>query len=141
MNEVVAATTAPRRFNTVVFGLFAGVALLLATIGIYSVISYATALRTKEIGIRFALGAARSSILLLVFKRGMALALIGAALGFGAALALTRVMSSLLFGVSATDPVVYATVGIVCLAVACIACLLPARRATEVEPAVSLRYE
>ncbi|HEY2961726.1 MAG TPA: ABC transporter permease [Pyrinomonadaceae bacterium] len=141
MSEVVAATTAPRRFNTLVLGLFAGIALLLATVGIYSVISYATALRTKEIGIRTALGAAKRSILLLVIKKGITLALIGAAVGFTAALALTRVMSSLLFGVSPSDPLVYVAAGVVCLAAAFTACLIPARRATEVDPLISLRYE
>ena len=141
MNDVVAATTAPRRFNTILLGLFAGLALLLATIGIYSVISYRTALRTKEIGIRAALGAAKSSILLLVLRKGIALACAGAAIGFAAALALTRLMSSLLFGVSPSDPVVYVSVGAICLAAALLACLLPARRATEVDPLISLRYE
>jgi predicted permease len=141
MNEVVAATTAPRRFNTLVLGLFAAVALLLATTGVYSVISYATALRTKEIGIRTALGAARSAILLLVLRKGVVLALMGAVIGFVAALALTRLMSSLLFGVSPSDPLVFITAGLVCFAAALLACLLPARRATEVDPLITLRYE
>jgi predicted permease len=141
MNDVVAATTAPRRFNTLLLGLFAGVALLLATIGIYSVVSYRTVLRTKEIGIRTALGAAKRSILLLVLRKGIVLACAGAAIGFAAALGLTRLMSSLLFGVSPSDPLVYVTVGVVCLAAALLACLLPARRATEVDPLISLRYE
>lgn len=141
MNEVVAATTAPRRFNTLLLGLFAGVALLLATIGIYSVISYRTALRTKEIGIRTALGAAKRSIVVLVLRQGIVLACAGAAIGFAAALGLTRLISSLLFGVSPSDPLVYVTVGVVCLAAALLACLLPARRATEVDPLISLRYE
>ena len=141
MDEVVAATTAPRRFNTLLLGLFAGLALLLATIGIYSVVSYRTALRTKEIGIRTALGAAQSSILLLVLRKGIVLACAGAAIGFAAALGVTRLMSSLLFGVSPSDPLVYVTVGIVCLAAALLACLLPARRATDVDPLISLRYE
>ena len=141
MSEVVATTTAPRRFNTLVLGIFSGLALLLAAVGIYSVISYATALRTKEIGIRAALGAAKGSILLLVLRKGIALALIGAAIGFTAAIALTRLMSSLLFGVSPSDPLVYVTAGIVCLTAVLLACLLPARRATEVDPLIALRYE
>ena len=141
MNDVVAATTAPRRFNTLLLGVFAGVALLLATLGIYSVISYRTALRTKEIGIRTALGAAKSSILLLVLRKGIVLASAGAVIGFAAALGLTRLMSSLLFRVSPSDPLVFITVGVVCLAAALLACLLPARRATEVDPFISLRYE
>ncbi|HJT66918.1 MAG TPA: ABC transporter permease [Pyrinomonadaceae bacterium] len=141
MNEVVAATTAPRRFNTILLGSFAGMALLLATLGTYSVISYATALRTKEIGIRTALGAAKSAILLLVLRKGIGLAGVGAMIGFAAASGLTRLMSSLLFGVSPLDPLVFIIVGLVCLAAALLACLLPARRATEVDPLICLRYE
>jgi putative ABC transport system permease protein len=141
MNEVVAATTAPRRFNTIVLGLFAAIALLLSMVGIYSVISYATALRTKEIGIRTAVGAAKNTILLLVLKKGIGLACVGAAIGFAAAFGLTRLMSSLLFGVSPLDPFVFATVAIVSVVAALLACLLPARRATEVDPLICLRYE
>lgn len=141
MSEVVATTTAPRRFNTLVLGIFSTLALLLAAVGIYSVISYVTALRTKEIGIRAALGAARGAILLLVLRKGIVLALIGAGIGFAAAFALTRLMSSLLFGVSPSDPLVYVAAGVVCLTAAFVACLLPARRATEVDPLVALRYE
>ena len=141
MNDVVAATTAPRRFNTIVLGLFAAIALVLSTVGTYSVISYATALRTKEIGIRTALGAAKSSILLLVFKKGIGLACVGALIGFAAAVVLTRLMSSLLFGVSPLDPPVFVITGVVCLAAALLACLLPARRATTVDPLICLRYE
>jgi putative ABC transport system permease protein len=141
MNEVVAATTAPRRFNTIVLALFAALALVLATVGIYSVISYATALRTREIAIRSALGAARGAVLLLVVRQGMTLALIGSALGFIAALGLTRLMSSLLFGVSPSDPFVYLLVAAGCLVAALLACLVPARRATEVDPLIALRYE
>jgi putative ABC transport system permease protein len=141
MNEVVAATTAPRRFNTIVLALFAGLALILATVGIYSVISYATALRTREFAIRSALGAARGAVLLLVVRQGMTLALIGSALGFIAALGLTRLMSSLLFGVSPSDPFVYLLVAAGCLVAALLACLVPARRATEVDPLIALRYE
>ncbi len=141
MNEVVAATTAPRRFNTIVLGLFAATALLLAAVGVYSVISYATALRTKEIGIRTALGAAKFTIVLLVVRKGIVLACVGAAIGFAAALVLTRFMSSLLFGVSPLDPFVFTVVGSVCLVAALLACLLPARRATEVDPLIALRYE
>ena len=141
MSDVVATTTAPRRFNTLVLGMFSTLALLLAAVGIYSVISYATALRTKEIGIRTALGAARGTIVLLVLRKGIALALIGAAIGFGGAIALTRLMSSLLFGVSPADPLVYVSAGLVCLMAALVACLLPARRATEVDPLIALRFE
>ncbi|HEV2834519.1 MAG TPA: ABC transporter permease [Pyrinomonadaceae bacterium] len=141
ITDVVAATTAPRRFNTFLLATFSALALLLATLGIYSVISYSTALRTKEIGIRSALGAARSAIMLLVIRRGIRLSLIGALIGFGAAVALTRLMSSLLFGVSPLDPLTYAIVGALCLAAAFIACLIPSRRATKVDPLVALRYD
>lgn len=141
MSEVVATTTAPRRFNTLVLGIFSTLALLLAAVGIYSVISYATALRTKEIGIRAALGAAKGAIVLLVLRKGIVLALIGAVIGFTAAFGLTRLMSSLLFGVSPSDPLVYVAAGVVCLTAALVACLLPARRATEVDPLIALRYE
>jgi len=141
ISEVVATTMAPRRFNSLVLGIFSALALLLAALGIYSVVSYATALRTREIGIRAALGAAKSSILLLVLRKGIALTLIGAVIGFGAALALTRLMSSLLFGVSPSDPLVYFTSGMICFVTAVLACLLPAQRATEVDPLVALRYE
>jgi putative ABC transport system permease protein len=141
MTEVVAATTAPRRFNTLLLGIFSVLALLLATLGVYSVISYSTALRTKEIGIRTALGAARSAIMLLVISRGIRLSLIGALIGFAAAVALTRLMSSLLFGVSPLDLLTYTTVGVLCVAAAFIACLIPSRRATKVDPLVALRYD
>jgi ABC-type antimicrobial peptide transport system permease subunit len=141
MTDVVAATTAPRRFNTWLLGMFAAVALLLATLGIYSVISYSTALRTKEIGIRTALGAARSAIMLLVISRGIKLTLIGAFAGFAAAVALTRLISGLLFEVSPLDPLTYTIVGALCLAAAFVACLIPSRRATKVDPLVALRYE
>jgi putative ABC transport system permease protein len=141
MSDVIATTTAPRRFNTLLLGIFSTVALLLATIGIYSVISYATALRTKEIGIRVALGARNHSILLLVAKKGMILALLGATIGAAASLGLAHLMSSLLFGVSTSDVFVYVTAMLVCLVSAALACLFPARRATYVDPLISLRYE
>jgi putative ABC transport system permease protein len=141
MNEVVAATTAPRRFNTFLLAVFAAVALLLAMIGIYSVMSYATALRTKEIGIRSALGAVKMTILFLVIGKGIALACAGAAIGFAAALALTRLMSNLLFGVSPLDPFVFIAVAVVCFVAATLACLLPARRAAAVDPLIALRHE
>ena len=141
MTEVIDATTAPRRFNALLLGVFAGVALVLATLGIYSVISYSIALRTQEIGIRMALGARRPAILLMVLRSGMVLTLIGAAIGLAVALAVTRWMSSMLFGVSATDPLTYAIVLFVALGAALLACWIPARRATRVDPLVALRYE
>jgi putative ABC transport system permease protein len=141
MNEVIGATTAPRRFNTLLLGVFAAMALLLAVLGIYSVISYSITLRTQEIGIRMALGARRPAILMMVLRTGMLLTLIGAALGLAAAVVLTRWMSSLLFGVTASDPSTYAIVLLVSLSAALLACSIPARRATRVDPLVALRYE
>jgi putative ABC transport system permease protein len=141
MTEVIGATTAPRRFNALLLGAFAAIALVLATLGIYSVISYSITLRTKEIGIRMALGAREPAILLMVLRTGMVLALAGAALGLVAAFALTRWMSSMLFGVSASDPATYAIVLVVALGAALPACSIPARRATRVDPLIALRYE
>ena len=141
MDDVIEETTAPRRFTTALLGVFAAIALLLATLGIYSVISYSIALRTREIGIRMALGAQRSSILRMVIGNGIALTLIGAVIGLGAAFVLTRWMSSMLFGVSASDPAAYVLVFLVALGAALLACLIPARRATQVDPLVALRYE
>lgn len=141
MDEVIGATTAPRRFNTLLLGVFAGMALLLAVLGIYSVISYSITVRTQEIGIRMALGAHRPAILIMVLRTGMVLTLIGATLGLAAAFVLTRWMSSMLFGITASDPATYATVLLVSLGAALLACLIPARRATQVDPLVALRYE
>lgn len=141
MQEVIGATTAPRRFNAALLGVFAAVALILATLGIYSVISYSVTLRTQEIGIRMALGAHRPSILLLVLRNGMTLTLIGAAIGLAGAFVLTRWMSSMLFGLTASDPATYALVLIVSVGAALFACAIPARRATRVDPLVALRYE
>lgn len=141
MEEVIGTTTAPRRFNAVLLGVFAAIALLLATLGIYSVISYSITLRTQEIGIRMALGAGRPAILLMVMRKGMLLTLIGTAIGLAGAFALTRWMSSMLFGVTASDPMTYLIVLIVSLGAAVLACSVPARRATRVDPLVALRYE
>ena len=141
MTDVVHATTAPRRLNTLLLGAFAAIALVLATVGIYSVISYSVTLQTQEIGIRMALGAQRSSILRMVLKKGIVLTVVGAAIGLGAAFGLTRWMSSLLFGVSASDPFTYAAVLVIALGAALLACSIPARRATRVDPLVALRYE
>jgi len=141
MEQVIYATTAPRRFNALLLGVFAAVALVLATLGIYSVISYSITLRTQEIGIRMALGANQPTILMMVLRKGVVLTLIGAAIGLAGAFALTRWMSSLLFGVSASDPATYVIVLLVALGAALLACSIPASRATRVDPLIALRYE
>jgi putative ABC transport system permease protein len=122
-------------------GTFAGVAMLLAAIGIYGVISYAVAQRTHEIGIRAALGAGEGSLLRLILRGGMALTAAGLAIGFAGALAITKLMGNLLFGVGVRDPVTLAAVAAGLALVALLACYLPARRAAKVDPMVALRYE
>jgi predicted permease len=141
MNEVVGGTIAQPRFATTLLAGFALVALLLAMIGVYGVISYSVQRRTNEIGIRMALGAERSTVFRLVLGEGMRLAIVGAVVGIVAALALTRLLAGMLFGVSAHDPITYAAVALVLASVAALACWLPAYRATRVDPMVALRYE
>jgi len=141
MDQLVSSSMAERRFQMILFGIFAAIALLLAAIGIYGVISTTVAQRTHEIGIRVALGARSSDVMRLVVGQGMALALIGVAAGLAGALALTRLMSMLLFGVSTTDPATYASIAMLLMIVALLACYIPARRATKVDPMVALRYE
>ncbi|HWS56871.1 MAG TPA: ABC transporter permease [Pyrinomonadaceae bacterium] len=141
MDERLAESVAPQRFNTLLLGLFALVALALAATGILGVMSYTVAARTHEIGIRLALGATRADILRLVVGRGMLLTLGGVASGTAAALGLTRLMSSLLYGVSTTDPVTFVVVAALISVVALIACYVPARRATQVDPLIAMRYE
>ena len=130
-----------RRFNMVLLAVFASCALTLAAIGIYGIVAYSVTRRTHEIGVRVALGAQRIDILRMVFRQGMTMTLIGTGAGLAAALAGTRVMSSLLFGVSAADPVTFVVIPILLLAVAAWACYMPARRATRVDPIVALRCE
>ena len=141
MNDVLLTSVGPRRTPMLLLSAFAGVALLLAMIGIYGVTAYYVTQRTQEIGIRMALGAQMSDVMKLVLRGGMALALIGIGVGLAGAFALTRLMTSLLFAVEPTDGVTFASVSLCLLVTASIACYLPARRATKVDPLVALRYE
>jgi putative ABC transport system permease protein len=141
MNEVIASTTAPRRFNTLLLAIFAAVALALAAVGIYSVISYSVTQRTQEVGIRMALGAQPGDLIRLILKQGLALTLIGIAAGIFGALAAARVMTGLLYGVTATDPATFVAISLLLATVALLACYLPARRAARVEPIAALRHE
>lgn len=141
MTDVMSASLAAQRFNMTLMGIFAAVALVLAAIGIYGVISYSVTQRTHEIGIRMALGAETGDVVKIVLRQGLQLAGVGVALGIGASFALTRVMSTLLFGVSTTDPLIFASISIVLTGVALGATFIPARRATKVDPMIALRYE
>jgi len=141
MNEVIASSLADRRFSMILLGAFAAVALLLASLGIYGVISYLVGQRTHELGIRIALGAQGTNVLRLVLSDGMKMALCGVALGLIAALGLTRLLSSMLYGVSNTDPATFLGVAVLLSLVALLACCIPARRAMKVDPLVALRYE
>jgi putative ABC transport system permease protein len=141
MTALVDASVSSQRYNTMLLGLFAVLAVVLAATGIYGVMSYTVAQRTHEIGVRMALGARRFNVLTLVLRQGMLLALIGVVLGLLGAYALTRVMAAFLFEVTARDPITFAVVSASLLAVAFIACLVPALRATKVNPLVALRYE
>ena len=141
MDDVVATSYAARRFTMILLGVFAALALALACVGIYGVISYFVGQRTQEIGIRMALGAQRSDIVYLVLGEGTKMALLGAAVGTVASLILTRLMAKQLFGVSAQDPLTYASVVAVLMLVAVVACYIPARRAVRVDPMTSLRCE
>src|SRR5207253_8308860 len=141
MNEVMADTVGRARFSTLLFGLFAGLATLLAGVGIFGVMNYSVTLRTREIGIRMALGAQPGQVLMLVLKQGLLLTTVGIGIGLGGALLLTRLISGLLFGVAATDPMTFAAIVVLLAVVSLIACYIPARRATRVDPLVGLRYE
>jgi ABC-type antimicrobial peptide transport system permease subunit len=139
--RVFAASMNTRRFNLILFGLFSGTALLLAIAGIYGVLSYSIARRTREMGVRIALGASAGNVLRLVLRQSMTTAIVGVISGLVGGFILMRFMQSMLFQVSATDPLTFGAVALILLAVALLASYLPARRATKVDPIVALRYE
>lgn len=141
MMQVMADSTAQRRFNTILMTSFAGIALLMATIGLYGVISYSVAQRSQEIGIRMALGAQPADVLRMMLWSGLKLALAGVILGLFISLAITRALESLLYGVRATDPLTLIAGSIFLTSVALLACYIPARRATKIDPMIALRYE
>ncbi len=141
MDQRLSQSFAGRRFHMILLGVFAGLALVLSLVGIYGVMSYSVAQRTREIGVRLALGAERRHVLRLVLGQGLFLTLIGAAAGLAGAFALTRFMASLLYGVHATDAATFALVPLLLIGIALLACYIPARRATKVNPLVALRYE
>jgi putative ABC transport system permease protein len=141
MDEIISDSLAARRFSMILLGIFAGLALLLSSVGIYGVISYLVGQRTQEIGIRVALGARRRDVLRLVLSHGVKMAALGVLIGVAASLALTQLMGKMLFGVSATDPVTFLAVAVLLSCVALAASYIPARRALRVDPIVALRYE
>lgn len=141
LDDLVGRSLSSQRFNALLIGLFAGLALALAVVGIYGVMAYSVAQRTHEIGVRMALGAEPRDVVRLVVGQGLRLTLIGLAIGVAAACGLTRVAESLLFNVSATDPITFVAVSLLLAGIALLACYVPARRATKVDPLVALRYE
>jgi putative ABC transport system permease protein len=141
MDELLSGSLSRSRFTMLVLAVFAALALILASVGIYGVIAYSVTQRTQEFGVRMALGASRRDVLRLVLGQGTRLTLLGIGLGIVAALIVTRLMATLLYGISATDPLTFTSVALLLALVALAACYLPARRATRVDPIVALRYE
>ena len=141
MNQVMADWVSRSRFNTLLLGLFAGLATLLSAVGIFGVMNYSVALRTREIGLRLAIGAQPRSVLLLILRQGLFLTVIGVVLGLVAAFALTRLLSGLLFGVGAVDVTTFSAISLLLIVVSLLACYLPARRAMRIDPLRALRYE
>jgi putative ABC transport system permease protein len=141
MNQVMSEWVARSRFNTLLLGLFAGLATLLSAVGIFGVMNYSVALRTRELGLRLAVGAQPRQVLLLVLKQGLGLTIVGVVLGLLAAFALTRLLSGLLFGVAAVDVTTFASISLLLVIVSLLACYLPARRAMRIDPLRALRYE
>jgi putative ABC transport system permease protein len=141
MEQAISRSLFDRRFTLTLLGIFAGAALGLAVIGLYGVMAYAVTQRTHEIGVRMALGARRRDVLRLIVGQGLKLVLIGLGLGLAGALALTRFLKTFLFGVSPTDPLTFVLIAVLLTAVALLACWIPARRATKVDPLVALRHE
>ena len=141
MEELLAESTASRRFSTLLFAVFAGVAFVLAVLGIYGVMSYTVARRTQEVGLRMALGAHRRDVLFLVLKNGLTLAVAGVLLGIGIALSLTRFMEGLLFEVEAADVLTFVSISLFLILVSTCAVFVPAWKATGIQPVTALRYE
>jgi putative ABC transport system permease protein len=141
LEQVIERSSGPQRLLAELLSAFAAAALLLAALGIYGVVSYAVSRREREIGVRMALGAQRRDVLQMIVREGMKLSLLGVLCGVTAALALARLLAGFLYGISATDPLTYALVAVALSLVAALASLLPARRATRVDPAIALRAE
>ena len=141
LSEVVADSVAPRKFNMMLFTLFASLALLLAGLGIYGVMAYSVTQRTHEVGIRMALGAQKSHVLRLIIGKGMTITMIGIGLGLTCSMVLTRLMTVLLFGITPTDTLTFVVVTVFVILVALFACYVPARRATTLNPVTALRAE